>query len=124
MLELFKLIRRYEMADVHIGKIAKTGEGKGKASLIYHFDITSPVTDVIPTPISSIDSQLEQAEREALAAGNRVEVMKDITVLDIQTKQEIVIAIKKDWTNVKAAYNTRYNFEYKFFGNTIVDAIT
>lgn len=105
------------MADIHIGKITQTEIGKGKAQLIYHIPIDTPVQGVVPTPESSL-TEIEQAEVDALAAGQLVEIPKNI-VVGSQTQAVVAAAIKADWQNVKANYNSRYNFEYKFYGVTL-----
>ena len=107
------------MADIHIGKISQSETGKGKAQLIYHIPISTPKTGVVPTPESSIASQLEQSEIDALAAGTLVELSKDIVVQDSETQAEVAVAIKADWQNMKAQYNNQYNFEHKFYGVTL-----
>ncbi len=107
------------MADIHIGKISQSETGKGKAQLIYHIPITNPKAGIVPTPESSIASQLQQTEIDALAAGTVVEVPKDIVIEDNQTQTVVAVAIKADWQNVKADYNSRYNFEHKFYGVTL-----
>jgi len=48
-----------------------------------------------------------------------VEVTKDIVIEDNQTQTVVAVAIKADWQNVKADYNSRYNFEHKFYGVTL-----
>jgi len=107
------------MAEIHIGKISQTDVGKGKAQLIYHIPIDTPKASIVPTPESSIADQLEPAEIAALAAGTLVEIAKDIVVLGSQTQAEIVTAIRANWQDVKAVYNSRYNFEHKFHGITL-----
>jgi hypothetical protein len=107
------------MADIHIGKISQSASGKGKAPLIYHIPIDAPKVGIVPTAESSIASQLEQTEMDALAAGTLVEIAKDIVVLNSQTQAEVIAAIKANWRNVKTDYNNRYNFEYKFYGVTL-----
>jgi len=111
------------MADVHIGRINKTEEGKGRVQLIYHIPLDVPVSGVVPTPGSRL-AGLEQAEIDALAAGTLVEITRDMVVESGQNKLDIVAAIKKDWQNIKVDYNKKFNFEYKFFGETIADANT
>ena len=107
------------MADIHIGKISQSASGKGKAHLIYHIPIDAYKAGIVPTPESSIASQLEQTEIDALAAGTLVEMRKDIMVLNSQTQVQVAEAIKANWQNVKADYNNRYNFEHKFYGVTL-----
>ena len=51
--------------DIHIGTIQKISEGKGKAQVIYHVPINNPVTGIVPSPTSIIDSQLDQGEKDA-----------------------------------------------------------
>ncbi len=104
------------MADIHINKITQLDPGKGRARLIYHITIDTPVSGIVPTPTSAIANQLQQTEVDALAAGTLVEITKDIVVLDNQTQSEVAIAIKADWQNVKADYNNQYDFEHKFYG--------
>lgn len=107
------------MADIHIGKISESAYGKGKAHLIYHIPIGAPVSGIVLTPESMIADQLEQTERDGLAAGTLVEVTKDIVVLENQTQAEVATAIKANWQNVKTDYNKRYDFEHKFYGITL-----
>ncbi len=107
------------MADIHIGKISQSETGKGKAQLFYHIPITTLKTGIVPTAKSSIASQLQQTEIDALAAGTVVEISKDIVVEDGQTQAEVAVAIKADWQNVKEEYNSRYDFEHKFYGMTL-----
>ncbi len=110
------------MADIHIRKINKIVEGKGKLSLIYHFDLNNPKIGIIPSPISSIDSELQQTEKDALANGTRVEISKIISIKNSQTKTKIVTAIKNNWLNERTSYNSKFDFENKFYGDTIADA--
>jgi hypothetical protein len=107
------------MADIHIGKINRTESGKGKAELFYHIPIDTPVGGIVPTPESTIATQLQQAEIDALAAGSLVEVSRNIVVLAGQTQAEIADAMRADWQNAKADYNDKYNFTYKFYGATL-----
>jgi len=108
------------MSDIHVGKITQSGSGKGKAQLIYHIPIDTPVSGIVPTPESVIASQLDQPEKDALAAGTLVEVAKDdIAVATWQTQAEVAAAIKANWQDAKTDYNNRYNFEYKFYGVTL-----
>jgi hypothetical protein len=107
------------MADIHIGKINRTESGKGKAELFYHIPIEAPVVGIVPTPESTIASQIQQAEIDALAAGSLVEVSRNIVVLAGQTQAEIADAIRADWQNAWADYNNKYNFIYKFYGVTL-----
>jgi len=106
------------MADIHIGKISQTESGKGKAQLIYHIPIDTPKAGIVPTPESSLTG-LEQTEVDALAAGTLVEITKDMAVEKSQTQAVIVTAVRADWQNVKEDYNSRYNFEHKFYGVTL-----
>jgi hypothetical protein len=107
------------MADIHIGKIHRTESGKGKAELLYHIPIDSPVSGIVPTPESTITAQLQQAEIDALTAGSLIEVHRNIVVLAGQTQAEIADAIRADWQNTRADYNNKYNFAYKFYGVTL-----
>lgn len=107
------------MADIHIGKIARTSSGKGKAQLFYHIPIDTPVNGIAPTPTSAIATQLQQSEIDALAAGSLVEVTRNIVVLASQTQAEIADAVRADWQNIKTDRNDKYNFAYKFYGVTL-----
>lgn len=107
------------MADIHVRTIAESAVGRGTCRLIYHIPIDSPVANVVPTPVSAIASELDQAEIDALAAGILVELGKDIQVSDGQTQAQVASAIKTDWQNVKTEYNRKYNFEHKFYGVTL-----
>lgn len=107
------------MADIHIGKITRTESGKGKAQLFYHLPIDTPASGIVPTPESAIAGQIPQTEIDALAIGSLVEVTRTIVVLAGQTQAEITDAIRADWQNVKAEYNEKYNFTYKFYGATL-----
>jgi hypothetical protein len=107
------------MADIHIGKITKTESDKGKAQLFYHLPIDTPVSGIVPTPVSAIAGQIQQTEIDALAAGSLIEVSRTIVVLVGQTQAEIADAIRADWQNVRADYNEKYNFTYKFYGTTL-----
>lgn len=107
------------MADIHIGKIQRTQSGKGKAQLIYHIPIDTPVSGIVPTPESTIAAQLQQAERDALVAGSLIEISRTIVVLANQSHAEIANAIRADWRNTKSEYNNKYNFTYKFYGVTL-----
>lgn len=109
------------MADIHIGKINRTESGKGKAQLFYHIPIDAPVDGIVPTPESTIAAQLQQAEIDALAAGSLIEASRTIVVLASETQAEIADAIRADWQTVRAQYNNKYNFTYKFYG-VILDA--
>ena len=107
------------MANIHIGKISRIECGKGKAELIYHIPIDTPVSGIVPTPESAIAAQLQQAEIDALAAGSLIEVKRNIVVLANQTQTEIADAIRADWHNTKLDCNSKYNFAYKFYGVTL-----
>jgi len=107
------------MADIHIGKIAQSETGKGKAQLIYHIPIDTPKAGIVPTSESSIASRLEQSELDALAAGELVELSKDIAIQNSDTQSTVVVAIKKNWQSEKTQYNEQYNFEHKFYGVTL-----
>lgn len=107
------------MADIHIGKIDQTEDGKGKANLIYHISIDRPKAGVAETPESTIADQLEQTEINALASGTLVEIPRNMVVEDSQTQSEIVTVIKADWQIVNTRYNQRYNFRYKYYGVTL-----
>ena len=107
------------MADIHIGKINRTGSNKGRAQLFYHIPIVAPVTGVVPTPVSAIATQLQQTEIDALDAGLLVEIPRDIVVLGNQTQTEIADAVRADWENAKVDWNNKYNFAYKFYGVTL-----
>ena len=112
------------MAHVHIREVARLADDRGTVSLIYHIPIDNPVANIIPTPLSNIDNELDQTEKDALAAGSVVELTQDIVALKTQSQNDIVTAIKANWQAEKAAYNQRYNFKYKYFGATIVNATT
>jgi len=102
------------MADIHIGKISQTKEGKGKVDLVYHIPIESAKAGVVPTPTSSLTG-IDQSEIEALADGTLVEVHKTVVVLNSQSQADIVSKIRTDWANVREQYNRQYNFEHKFY---------
>jgi len=106
------------MADIHIGKITKTGATHGMAEVYYHIPIASPKAGIIPTPASSL-SGLLQAEIDALVNGSLVEIPVSIQVLTTQSQTEVVNNIKTDWQNKKTSYNQEYAFEYKFWGQTL-----
>lgn len=110
------------MAHVHIRAIKQTEAGRGKLSLVYHLPIDNPVAGVAPTPLSTIDSELSDTERAALANGSLVEATKTMAVLQAQSKSEIIEAIKVDWRNVRADFNQQYTFEHKHYGAAIEDA--
>ena len=107
------------MADIHIGKINQTEPGRGEAQLFYHIPIDTPVGGVAPTPQSAIAASLQQAELDALAAGSLVELSRTIVVLAGQTQAEIALAVKTDWQNAKAEYNSKHDFAHKFYGVTL-----
>lgn len=107
------------MADIHIGKIARTASGKGKAQLFYHIPIDAPVSGIAPTPTSTIATQLQQSEIDALATGSLVEVARNIVVLASQTQAEITDAVRADWQNIRVDCNDKYNFTHKFYGVTL-----
>jgi hypothetical protein len=44
--------------------------------------------------------------------------------LETQATVDIVNAIKASWQSVKSTYNANYNFKYKHYGQTIVNATT
>lgn len=110
------------MADIHIGKISQSETGRGKAQLVYHIPVDTPKAGIVPTPQSSLTG-LEQTEIDALAAGTLVEITKDIVVEKSQTQAEVAAAVRADWQNVKADYNSCYNFEHKFYGVTLSASI-
>jgi len=107
------------MADIHIGKIHRTQSGKGKAQLFYHIPIDTPVCGIAPTPDSAIATQLDQAERDALAAGSLIEISRTIVVQANETQTEFATALRADWQNIRSDYNDKYNFTYKFYGVTL-----
>ncbi|KPL24188.1 MAG: hypothetical protein AMJ75_04340 [Phycisphaerae bacterium SM1_79] len=107
------------MADIHIGMIRPSETGRGRAQLVYHIPVETPVAGVVPTPTSTIAGELQQAEIDALAAGTLVEITKDIVVSDSQNQSEVATAVRADWQNVKANYNGQYDFEHKFYGVTL-----
>ena len=90
--------------------------------MILHITIDSPVVGIVPTPISSIESELEADEISALATGTVVELSRNIIALETQATVDIVNAIKASWQSVKSTYNASYNFKYKHYGQTIIDA--
>ncbi|UCG56836.1 MAG: hypothetical protein JSU70_18460 [Phycisphaerales bacterium] len=110
------------MAHVHIRAIKQTKIGWGNVSLVYHIPIDSPVAGVVPTPVSTIDAELGDTERVALADRSLVEATQRTAVLQAQSKSEIVEAINADWRNVKADFNQQYRFEHKYHGTVIEDA--
>jgi hypothetical protein len=112
------------MAHVHVREIGVVTNGRGKVNLIFHIPIDSPVVGIVPTPTSSIESELESGEISALAAGTVVELSRDIIALETQATVDIVNAIKASWQSVKSTYNASYNFKYKHYGQTIIDATT
>ena len=112
------------MAHVHIREVARLADDRGTVSLIYHIPIDNPVANIIPTPLSNIDNELDQTEKDALAAGSVVELTQDIVALKTQSQNAIVTAVKANWQAEKAAYNEQYDFKYKYFGATIVNAAT
>ena len=107
------------MADIHIGRIAQTESGKGRAQLFYHIPIDAPVSGIAPTPASTIAAQLQQSEIDALAAGSLVEVSRSMVVITSQTQTEVANAVRADWQNVKTNCNRKYDFAYKFHGVTL-----
>ena len=110
------------MAHVHIREISMATDNRGTVKLIYHIPIDSPIAGIIPTPTSVIDTELDQTEKDALADGSVVELMRDIVALKTQAQVDIANAIKANWQTEKVAYNEQYNFKYKFYGATITDA--
>ena len=92
--------------------------------MIFHIPIDSPVMGIVPTPTSSIKSELEAGEISALAAGTMVELSRNIIALETQATVDIVTAIKASWQSVKSTYNASYNFKHKHYGQTIIDATT
>jgi len=48
-----------DLDKIGIGKISQSETGKGKTQLIYHIPITNPKAGIVPTPESSIASQLQ-----------------------------------------------------------------
>ena len=93
------------MADIHIGKITRTSSGRGKAQLFYHIPIEAPVSGVAPTPTSTIATQLQQSEIDALAAGSLIEVTRNIVVLASHTQAKVADAVRADWQNAKVDRN-------------------
>jgi hypothetical protein len=53
-----------------------------------------------------------------------VELSRNIIALETQATVDIVNAIKASWQSVKSTYNASYNFKYKHYGQTIIDATT
>ena len=104
------------MSEIHMGKIKQTRKDKGTAQLYYHVPITTPVNGVVPTPESAIPTLLDQAEKDALAAGTLVEVTRSIEIFSNQSDNELVDAIKSDYLNVKSEFNQRFSFENKYYG--------
>ena len=107
------------MADIHIGKIHRTQSGKGKTQLFYHIPVDTPVSRIVPTPVSAIAEQLQPAELDALATGSLIEISRTIIVLANQTQAEIADAVKTDWHNIRTTFNNKYNFSYKLYGVTL-----
>ena len=107
------------MADIHIGEITEAGQARGKVRLVYHIPIDSPKDGIVPTPTSSIEDILDASEIAALASGELAEVIRTVAVDRTTSQSDIVAALRNDWQNIKTDYNEKYNFKYKFFGNTI-----
>ncbi len=112
------------MAHVHIRQTGESRNGKRIVNMIYHIPIDNPNAQIIPTPVSVIDAELDQAEKDGLAAGSIVELTRNIVLPEAMSKADAAPKIKQDWQTVKAAHNADYNFTYKYFGATIVDATT
>ncbi|HUU18711.1 MAG TPA: hypothetical protein VMW72_16295 [Sedimentisphaerales bacterium] len=112
------------MAHVHVREIGIVTNGRGKVNLIFHIPIDNPVVGIVPTPTSLIESEFEAGEISALAAGTVVELSRNIIALETQATVDIVTAIKASWQSVKSTYNASYNFKYKHYGQTIVNATT
>lgn len=92
--------------------------------MIFHIPIDSPVVGIAPPSTSSIESEPEAGEISALVAGTMVEFSRNIITLETQATVEFVTAIKARWQSVKSTYNASYNFKYKHYGQTIIDATT
>jgi len=107
------------MADIHIGRMNRTGENERSVELHYHIPLDAPVSGIIPTPESVIEWQLEEPEVTALADGSLVEVTKRVAVPDGLSQSEIMDKIKADWSDTKVGYNKRYDFKYRFYGTTL-----
>jgi len=107
------------MADIHIGEITEAGGARGKVRLVYHIPIDSPKAGIVPTPTSSIQDILDTSEIAALASGELAEVTRTVAINKTMSQADIVTALRADWQVIKTDYNEKYNFKYKFFGNTI-----
>jgi len=113
-MELAECVRT--MADIHVREITNFTNGRGQVDLIFHLPIDLPVPGVTPTPASAIESELQQAEIDALSAGSLVEVHRDIVVFKTQDLSEIIAKVKTMWQSAYAGYNTDYIIRYKYYG--------
>jgi len=107
------------MADIHIGRMSRTGKNKRTIDLFYHIPLDAPKEGIVPTPESSIAGQLEQDEIDSLAAGTLVEVPKEFIIGDDVDQAEIIRQVKVDWFLINNSYNRQYGFEYKLYGMTL-----
>ena len=107
------------MADIHIGELTQVSRDIGTVRLVYHIPIDSPKAGIVPTPTSSIEDILDASEIAALASGELAEVTRTVAVDKTTSQSDIAAALRNDWQNIKTDYNEKYNFKYKFFGNTI-----
>jgi hypothetical protein len=117
VLELAECVRT--MADIHVREITNFTNGRGQVDLIFHLPIDSPITAVVPTQVSSIASELNQSEIDALSAGTLVEVHRDIVVFKTQDISEIIAKVKTMWQLAYAGYNTEYGIRYKYYGSEL-----
>jgi hypothetical protein len=107
------------MADIHIRETLQVAEGRREVHLIYHIPVASPKMGIAPTPLSSIDLELSQVERDALATGSLVEIPRTIVKDEGQTLAGIKAKIQQDWDAQKIAYNIDYGPTYQYYGSTL-----
>jgi hypothetical protein len=107
------------MADIHIRETPQVSPSRREIHLIYHILIATPKAGIVPTPLSSIDSELTQAERDALAAGSLVEISQTLVKNEGDTLASVKAKIQQDWDAHKTAYNADYGLTYQYYGSTL-----
>ena len=109
------------MSDIHIGKSVEKNNNKREVTFYMHIPLSKPLSGVIPTPKSSIESQLDQTDKDALGIGEMVEKSQTIVLGEGKniTDSDITAKLKNVFSSRKKEVNDKFNFEYKDFGTKI-----
>jgi hypothetical protein len=109
------------MSAIHIGKSTDKGNKKREIVFYMHIPLNNPVSGVIPTQTSAIDTKINQTERDALNIGNLVEKRQTIILMEIQniTDADVQAKLKNIFVKKSNEVNTSFDFEYKDYGSEI-----